>query len=150
MPTRLLVIAHQPLASALRECARHVFPDCIEGVLTLDVLPHDAPETTLAQARILLGEGSEADVPTLVLADILGATPCNVAQRLVEGHAQRYLVSGVNLPMLLRAICYRAQALDALVLRAIDGGTAGVMRVPGSVSPQPPQCQAQCHATPHA
>ena len=47
----ILIIAHAPLASALRECALHVFPDCASGVLAVDVLPHDAPETSLADAR---------------------------------------------------------------------------------------------------
>ena len=47
----ILIIAHAPLATALRECALHVFPDCASGVLALDVLPHDTPEDTLTRAR---------------------------------------------------------------------------------------------------
>ena len=39
----ILIIAHAPLATALRECALHVFPDCAQGVLALDVLPQDSP-----------------------------------------------------------------------------------------------------------
>ena len=64
----------------------------------------------------------------LVLADVFGATPCNVAQKLVDGARSR-LVAGVNLPMLLRAVTYRHEPLDALVQRAVAGGTAGVMQV---------------------
>ena len=64
----------------------------------------------------------------LVLADVFGATPCNVAQKLVDGIHSR-LVVGVNLPMLLRAISYRNEPLEALVQRAITGGTSGVMQV---------------------
>jgi len=41
----ILLIAHAPLASALRDCALHVFPDCASGVVAIDVLPHDAPKT---------------------------------------------------------------------------------------------------------
>jgi PTS system ascorbate-specific IIA component len=59
---------------------------------------------------------------------VFGATPSNIAQRLVEGRQAR-LVTGVNLPMLLRCVCYRGEALDALVQRAIVGGTQGVMQV---------------------
>lgn len=58
--------------------------------------------------------------PLLVLTDVFGATPCNIAQRLVEGRQAR-LVTGVNLPMLLRTVCYRAEPLDALVQRAVVG-----------------------------
>ena len=65
---------------------------------------------------------------TLVLTDLFGATPCNVAQKLVDGVHTR-LIAGVNLPMLLRAVTYRNESLDALVARALAGGTQGVMQV---------------------
>lgn len=134
MNTRILILAHAPLADALRECALHVLADSAASVLVLDVQPQAAPEATLEQARRLLQE--EPDRPTLVLSDVFGATPCNVAQRLVEGHAARRLVTGVNLPMLLRALCYHAEPLDALVQRAVVGGQQGVMQVSLSASPE--------------
>ena len=137
MTTRLLLITHAPLAQALRECALHVFPDCAASLLTLDVPPDQAPEQTLAAARALCAQAG-AD-PLLVLTDMLGATPCNVAQRLVAGQEAR-LVAGVNLPMLLRAICYQAEPLDALAARALAGGTQGVVAVAAAVdrpSPAP-------------
>ena len=126
MSTRILLIAHAPLAHALRECALHVFADCGADVAALDVPPDASPEDSLAQARTLLGQ--LGDHSTLVLTDLFGATPCNVAQRLVEGVGAR-LVTGVNLPMLLRAVSYRAEPLDAVVARAVVGGTQGVMQV---------------------
>jgi len=65
---------------------------------------------------------------TLVLADVFGATPCNVAQKLVDGVNSR-LITGVNLPMLLRTVSYRHESLDALAARAMVGATQGVMQV---------------------
>ena len=122
----ILLIAHAPLAHALRECALHVFPDCGDSVLALDVPPSERPEDSLARARALLAQAGENT--TLVLTDVFGATPCNVAQRLVEGVRSR-VVSGVNLPMLLRAVSYRSEPLDSVVTRAVVGGTQGVMQV---------------------
>jgi PTS system ascorbate-specific IIA component len=71
----------------------------------------------------------------LVLTDVLGATPCNVAQQLVDG-VNSQLVAGVNLPMLLRAVTYCSEPLDILVDRAMAGGTQGVTQV--DVTPTTP------------
>ena len=122
----ILIIAHAPLAAALRQCAIHVFPDCAKGVAALDVQPNVSPEETLAAARIILAQLGTPQ--TLVLADVFGATPCNVAQKMVDGLKSK-LVTGVNLPMLLRTVSYRHESLDALVSRALVGGTQGVMQV---------------------
>jgi mannose PTS system EIIA component len=128
----ILIIAHAPLASALRECALHVFPDCVDGVQALDIQPEDAPEDSLSRARALLAAMATPEV--LLLSDVFGATPCNVAQQLGDGLNTR-LVAGANLPMLLRSVCYRHEGLEALAARAHAGGTQGVMPV-GSTAPQ--------------
>jgi PTS system mannose-specific IIA component len=122
----IFVIAHAPLASALRQCVLHVFPDNQAGVAALDVLPNMPPEETLAQARIMLEQLGTSHA--LVLVDVFGATPCNVAQKLVDGVHSK-LITGVNLPMLLRTVSYRHEALDSLVSRALVGATQGVMQV---------------------
>ncbi|MEZ0307087.1 MAG: PTS sugar transporter subunit IIA [Ramlibacter sp.] len=126
----ILIIAHAPLAHALRECALHVFPDCGAHLGAIDVQPNLPPEETLATARISMEQLMRAPQVkgVLVLTDIFGATPSNVAQKLVDGVKSR-LITGVNLPMLLRSVSYRNEPLDALVSRAVVGGTQGVMQV---------------------
>ena len=126
MTNRILIIAHAPLASALRDCAMHVYAECAATVLALDVQPQAEPEDTLRDAQALVGEHTNEGL--LVLTDIFGATPANVAQKLVNGTTAR-LISGVNLPMLYRCVCYRDEPLDSLVARALTGGTQGVMQV---------------------
>jgi mannose PTS system EIIA component len=122
----ILIIAHAPLAHALRQCALHVFPDCGPGVVAIDVQPNVSPEETLGSARIAMAQLGTRQ--TMVLTDVFGATPCNVAQKLVDGVNSK-LITGVNLPMLLRTVTYRQESLDALVARAVAGGTQGVMQV---------------------
>jgi PTS system mannose-specific IIA component len=126
----ILIIAHAPLAHALRQCALHVFPDCGSHVAAIDVQPNLPPEETLSMARIAMDQLAKSSGihGVLVLTDIFGATPSNVAQKLVDGVKSR-LITGVNLPMLLRSVSYRNEALDALVSRAVIGGTQGVMQV---------------------
>jgi len=126
MNTGILIIAHAPLASALRECVLHVYPEATTGVLALDVLPNESTDITRTKAQALLTQLSAPN--TLVLTDVFGATPCNVAQKVVDGvHAK--LVAGVNLPMLLRTVNYRHEPLDVLVARALSGGAQCIMQV---------------------
>ena len=67
----IFIIAHAPLASALRQCVLHVFPDNAPGVAALDVQPNMPPEETLAQARIMLAQLGTSHA--LVLVDVFAA-----------------------------------------------------------------------------
>ncbi len=132
MNTGILIVAHSPLASALRECVVHVFPDNAAAVVAYDVKADETLEDGLAGVRVAMAQLTEPQM--LVLTDVFGATPCNVAQRIVDGSRSR-LVAGVSLPMLLRAVTYRREPLDVLVARAMAGGTQGVMQV-ATTAPQ--------------
>ena len=122
---QILIIAHAPLASALKACALHVFPDCDSAVAALDVPPNMPPSESAAQARVMIAQHGQ---DTLLLTDVFGATPSNIAKQLTNGVTTR-LLTGVNLPMLLRAVTYRHENLDVLVQRALAGGSQGVMQV---------------------
>ena len=65
---------------------------------------------------------------TLVVTDVFGATPCNVAQRLIDGVTSK-LITGANLPMLLRAITYRERSMEVLVKKAVAGACEGVVHM---------------------
>ena len=132
MTTGIFIIAHTPLASALRQCVLHVFPESALAVVAFDVQSDVPFEQTLAGAARAMAQLPDAQ--TLILTDVFGATPCNVAQKMVDGPHSR-LIAGVNLPMLLRAMTYRGEPLDGLVARAMAGGTQGVMQV-ANVAPQ--------------
>ncbi len=124
--TGLLIIAHAPLASSLKAVAEHAFPDCASSLLVLDVAPDMTPEDIEAQARLLLQQVRQPE--TLIFTDVFGATPCNVAQRLADG-LQVKVVTGVNVPMLWRALCYAAEPLDTVVAPAVAGATQGGLQV---------------------
>ena len=93
----------------------------------LGVTVHDEPDAILPVAEDLIrfldqGQG------VLVLTDIYGATPSHIATRLLNaGRVEG--VSGVNLPMLIRALTYRDEPLGDLVDKALSGASEGVMRM---------------------
>ena len=128
----ILIIAHAPLASSLKAVAQHAFSDSSVSVEALDVPPNMPIDEIEAQATLMLERVARPDA--LVLADVFGATPCNVAQRLADGDRVR-VVTGVNVPMLWRAISYASEPMETLVARAMAGALQGVMQV-ASVRPK--------------
>jgi len=122
----VLLIAHAPLASALLSVAGHCYEEKGHLFEAIDVEPTMSPEAVESLARAALARLNASEV--LVLTDVFGATPCNVAQRLADGVNVR-VVAGVNVPMLWRSLCYLGEPLDALVARAVSGASQGVMQV---------------------
>jgi mannose PTS system EIIA component len=138
----LLIIAHAPLASALKAAAAHVYPDCtVEAVDVPAQGPLPEAEAAAALARV-------RDPQALILTDVFGATPCNLALKLADG-VQVRVVTGVNVPMLWRTLCYRTESAEDLVARAVAGATQGVMQVAVS-RPQNQSIKPGDHAQDHA
>ena len=126
MNNRIFIVAHAPLAQALKACAMHVYPECANEVLALDVQADDTPEQSMQAAQQLWAGVPDGDV--LVLTDVLGATPANVAQQWARDR-KATIVAGVKLPMLLRSVCYRHEPLEGLLQRAMTGGALGVVEI---------------------
>jgi PTS system mannose-specific IIA component len=126
----ILVIAHAPLASALSRCAEHVYscePNARRELRALDVDGRADLAHTVARARELVREVDRGD-GVLILTDAFGATPGNVATQLAE--PQRVaVIAGVNLPMLLRAVCYRGGRLEEVAEKALAGGRQGMLQI---------------------
>jgi PTS system ascorbate-specific IIA component len=130
----LLIIAHAPLATSLKAVVSHVFP-AESGIEAIDVAADMPPDQVEQLARAALA--TVADPEALVMTDVFGATPCNVAMRLADGALVRVVV-GVNVPMLWRAMTYRKNPLAAVVERAVAGAVQGVMQL----APSRPQTQS--------
>jgi PTS system ascorbate-specific IIA component len=121
----ILIVAHGAFGEALIHSASHVLGKRPLRVRQVGVTVHDDPEAILPQALDLVRQLDEGD-GVLVLTDIYGATPGNIALKLlVAGRVEG--VSGVNLPMLIRALTYREQGLAVAVEKALSGGTEGVI-----------------------
>jgi PTS system ascorbate-specific IIA component len=120
---RLLIIAHAPLASALKAVAAHIDPEASASIGVCDVQPDASVDDVVGTAAGLL-DAQE----TLILTDVFGATPCNAAQRLGERASTR-VVAGVNVPVLWRALGHLKDPLDTVAELAVAGGQQGVLHV---------------------
>jgi PTS system mannose-specific IIA component len=121
----ILIITHNGLGDSLIDCVRHVLGVAPAHVRALSVLAKDDAARKEEEARALIAQLDKGR-GVLLLSDIYGATPCNIAMRLCEpGRVAG--VAGVNLPMLLRVACYSNRPLEELVQRAVDGGKECIM-----------------------
>lgn len=121
----LLLITHTTYGESLIQCACHVLNKRPPQIAQLGVAIQDDPLDVLPLARQLLGL-VDGGTGVLVLTDVFGATPANIAMKLLEpGRVEG--VAGVNLPMLLRALTYREKDMETLVAKAVSGGRDGVM-----------------------
>ena len=124
----ILIVAHGAFGEALIHCASHVLNKRPPRLKQLGVTAQDDPVMLLPQARTLVKELDTGD-GVLILTDIYGGTPSNMASKLlIPGKVEA--VAGVSLPMLIRVLTYRDRELQTIVTKAISGGCEGVMRVP--------------------
>jgi PTS system mannose-specific IIA component len=102
----IVVVSHGNLCGALIRAAEMIAGPA-EGLVSVALQPGDSPEDFGRRLAVTLH--GLAGQETLVLIDLLGGTPYNVAAR----HALSpnvECVTGVNLPMLLEAILARERA----------------------------------------
>ena len=123
----ILIVSHGTFGESLIHSASHVLGKRPLYLRQLGVTVHDDPEAILPVGEDLIrfldqGQG------VLVLTDIYGATPSNIAMKLIRpGRVEG--VAGVNLPMLIRALTYRDEPLGSVLEKALSGATEGVMRM---------------------
>lgn len=123
----ILLITHGSYGEALIQNACHVLNKRPAQLNQLGISAQDDPLDLLPLAREMLNlvdQGSGA----LVLTDVFGASPANLALKLLEPGRVEGL-TGVNLPMLMRALTYRDKGLETLLIRARDGGRDGIFNM---------------------
>ncbi|MDW5415553.1 MULTISPECIES: PTS sugar transporter subunit IIA [unclassified Iodobacter] len=121
----IIIVTHVSLGEALVLCAQHIMARDLPNLLQLSVSKADDPDEVARRARQMISDLDDGS-GVLLLTDIYGGTPSNVAQRLVEA-GKVEAIAGVNLPMLVRTLSYSHQTLDVVVSKAITGGLEGVL-----------------------
>jgi PTS system mannose-specific IIA component len=123
----VLIISHGNLSDSLIHCANHVLGGRLPHLTGLSITIRDDPDAAVDKALELIKQLDQGD-GVLILCDICGATPCNVATRLINPGRVECL-AGVNLPMLVRALTYRTESLTVAAEKALAGGRDGVIRL---------------------
>ncbi len=123
----IVLITHNGLGDSLIDCVQHVLGSVPPHLKSLSVRANDDPARKEEEGRALIAQVDKGR-GVLLLSDLYGATPSNIARRLCQpGRVEG--VAGVNLPMLLRVACFCNHPLDELVQRALAGGKECIVTI---------------------
>lgn len=135
MTVSLLVITHNQLGQELIDTAGSILGNHLLEVnfisVSANLKPNDLGcyadqiKNTITQLDISNSKSNSSGI--LILTDICGATPYNLAKYFATDKNIN-IVSGINLPMLLRVLNYPNQSLQELSLTAIEGARKGVIQ----------------------
>ncbi len=130
MTAALFFITHEGIASNLINIAETIIQQK-DNNLSFFEIPMDA-NINLMRAGIedkLIPLDSSKGL--LIITDIYGATPSNIAQQVANKH-HADLISGLNLPMILRLLNYRDEPMVSLIHKVLDGAKQGIQHKPYS------------------
>jgi len=130
MTIGVLIISHGQLGQAMLDISVKTLSVCPLATKVLDVSFECDPDILAEKARKMVLELDSGD-GVLILTDLCGATPSNIASRLAR-ISRVMVVAGINLPMLIRVLNYPELSLEEMAERAVDGGRQGIMLLPGN------------------
>ena len=124
MSVALFFITHEGIASSLITIGEAIIQKANNNLSFYEVAM-DADIHSVAESI----EDKLAQLDTqeglLIITDIYGSTPSNIAQKIADKHLAG-LISGVNLPMVIRLLNYRTEAIKPLIQKTLDGGIQGI------------------------
>lgn len=128
MSVGILIITHDGIGPALLGTAKLMLTECPLQAKLLNASTDADPDQLEVDAAELVELLNEGD-GVLILTDLAGSTPSNIATRIAEGRNDIRIVSGINMSMLIRLFNYPDGDLDDLAEKALSGGRDGIVRV---------------------
>ncbi|MEZ5464997.1 MAG: PTS sugar transporter subunit IIA [Lysobacteraceae bacterium] len=126
MSVGILLVTHPGVGPAIRASAERMLGNLPLKVVCFELTFEQTPDGRLPAASGALREADQGE-GVLILSDLYGASPSNLASRLAQLGTPTERVSGLNLSMLLRALNYAEQPLAELARTAASGGRNGVV-----------------------
>lgn len=121
----LLLLTHEHLARGLREAIEHTLGHTPPAFAVFEADYRQPPEAMGRAIAAVVAQLDQGD-GVLILTDLYGCTHANQALPLLRrGHVE--MVSGVNLPMLLKVLGHRQEPLDEVMDHALSGGCGGIV-----------------------
>jgi len=130
MTIGLITITHNRIGAQITDTAETILGPPPFVIRHFAIGPEDDPERMERQVVHAISEMDTGD-GILIVSDLYGSTPCNIARRASGSHRIR-VISGINLPMMFRIFSYATAGLGEVTRKALDGGRIGVVECDGS------------------
>ena len=124
MSVGLLITTHGDIGQSIYDAAITVIGSSPLRTQVVSVQFNQNPDVIIEQLETTIQQLDSGD-GVLILTDMYGATPSNIVCRVSEKNMA--IVSGLNLPMLIRLMNYPTLSLTELVDKALSGGQEGIM-----------------------
>ncbi|MGE0370414.1 MAG: PTS sugar transporter subunit IIA [Gammaproteobacteria bacterium] len=125
MSVGLCLISHNRIGEALLDTAVSMLGGRPLPAAVIAVTPASDPAQILDQARAAVRELDQGD-GVIVLTDMFGSTPSNIATALTRENERVTVIAGMNLPMLVRLMNYPRLNISQLKDKALSGGREGI------------------------
>jgi len=124
MSTAIVLITHEGIASNLLNIGKSIIQKPIHNFSFIEV-PMDTETDEVIKDVEKNIEGLNLDDGIIFVTDIYGSTPANIAKKLATKY-KTSLLSGVNLPMIIRLLNYRDEKKESILQKALDGACQGI------------------------
>ena len=125
MSIALFFITHEGIASNLLNIGESIIRKPDNNLSFIEIPMNSDLDTIINSIEIKLNK-LNLDRGILFFTDIYGSTPSNIAQLLASNYDAN-LISGVNLPIIIRLLNYRIETEQVLIQKALDGAHKGIL-----------------------
>ena len=123
----ILLVTHGEIGQSLINCAAHILDSTPKSVESLSIKSNNdlSKYTNIISKKI---QNLEKGNGVLIMTDIYGATPCNLLNKFIKKNKVE-VVTGVNLPMLVKAISDRKDNLNILIKDSIECAKKNIKKI---------------------
>ena len=123
----ILLVTHGEIGKSLIDCAAHILDDYPNSVELISINSNNnlSNYSNIISQKI---EGLDMGNGVLIMTDIYGATPCNLLNKFIIKNKIE-VVTGVNLPMLIKAVSDRKDNLSLLVIDSIECAKKNIKKI---------------------
>jgi len=126
MNVGIILVTHRQIGQHMLEIASIIFAQELENCSYYGVIEDEPPDEIFAKLQELR-DSLDCSGGLVILTDLYGATPYNVARRLMQDSADATLISGINLPMVIKLFNLQYQNRSQLAESLAANGRMGIL-----------------------